>query len=142
MVFVLCCLLVCFFFFFDCTRSSSSFVTLLYSSFPSSLSSPLTTCSVLSYLVPYFLPLTSFVCMCCCSLLFFLCILLSSFVSSCLFYSVSGIPSTSCFHRYTTTTATFFPLSFFTPLFFLLHCFSSVLCLFLYISATVLHLSH
>lgn len=80
-----------------------------------SLSSPLTTCSVLSYLVPCFLPLTSFVCMCCCSLLFFLCILLSSFVSSCLFYSVSGIPSTSCFHCYTTTTPTFFVLFIFIP---------------------------
>lgn len=80
-----------------------------------SLSSPLTTCSVLSYLVPCFLPLTSFVCMCCCSLLFFLCILLSSFVSSCLFYSVSGLPSTSCFHCYTTTTATFFVLFIFIP---------------------------
>lgn len=103
-----------FFFFFDCTCSSSSFVTLLYSSFPSWSHCPLLLLLALCCLIlsPVFCPLH---CMCCCSLLFFLCILLSSFVSSCLFYSVSGLPSTSCFHCYTTTTATFFVLFIFIP---------------------------
>lgn len=126
-----------FFFFFDCTCSSSSFVTLLYSSFPSWSHCPLLLLLALCCLIlsPVFCPYTACVAVHFCSFSVFYCLLLYLLAFSILLVVFLPLPVFIAILLPPPLSLFFSSLS---PLCLLY--FSSVLCLFLYIR--VLHLSH